>query len=250
MKYSDHGIVINIKKYGEKSSIVKIFSKDHGVCCGFVKFINSKRNANIFQIGNIISFEHNVRIEDSLGTFTNLDLIENNCSKFIFDKLRTNCAKSVISMIDNYFLERESFTFLYTKLADFLYNLGSIVYENSCVIADFIKLELIMLENLGYGIDFSCCVVTNSRVNLAFVSPKSAHAVSFEAGKKYAHKLLPLPEFLINESKNIFENSQLIDGLNLSGFFLNKYLFIERNQSSGLLSSNFYRDNILKILQK
>lgn len=253
MKYSDCGVVISIKKYGEKSAILKVFSKERGVCRGFVKFLNSKKNANIFQIGNIISFDHNARIEDSLGTFTNFDLIENNCSKFIFNKLRTNCAKSIISIVDNYFLEKEPFHFLYTKFENFLNNLGLFSYHDSQIIAEFIKLELIILECLGYGVDFSCCVVTNSRVNLAFVSPKSAHAVSREAGEKFAHKLLRLPEFLIDESSNAFDDSQLIDGLNLSGFFLKKYLFIEQDPSQNALSNNFsnnfYRENILKIIK-
>jgi len=41
----------------------------------------------------------------------------------------------------------------------------------------------------------------------------------------------------------------LIDGLNLSGFFLKKYLFIEQSPSQSALSNNFYRDNILKIIK-
>lgn len=106
-----------------------------------------------------------------------------------------------------------------------------------------------ILESLGYGIDFSCCVVTNSKVNLTFVSPKSAHAVSLEAGEKYANKLLRLPQFLMDECDNYIENSQLVDGLNLSGFFLNKYLFLDNSHKKNSFSSNFYRENILKIIQ-
>ena len=254
MKFSDCGIIIDVKKYGEKSLIVKIFSENHGVCRGFIKFANSKKFTNIFQIGNLVSFEHHARIEDSLGGFSNIDLIDNNCAKFIFDKLRTNCAKSIISIVNDHFLEIENFNLLFNKLANFLQNLGDEKITNSQIIANYIKLELLILEGLGYGIDFSCCVVSNSKINLAFVSPKSAHAVSYEAGLPYANKLLKLPPFLNLEFANQENNDEflvdyhLVDGLNLSGYFLNKYLFIDSKKNN--FSSNFYRENILKIVHK
>jgi DNA repair protein RecO (recombination protein O) len=105
-----------------------------------------------------------------------------------------------------------------------------------------------ILESLGYGIDFSCCIVTNSRVNLAFVSPKSAHAVSMEAGEKYSHKLLKLPNFLLEEASKNIEDNQLIDGLKLSGFFLKKFLFVD-NFDKSKQQNSFYRNNILKDLE-
>jgi DNA repair protein RecO (recombination protein O) len=248
MKYSDSGIVISIKKYGEKSAILKVFSQNYGVYRGFVKHVSSKKNNAILQMGNLITFDYVARLEDSLGNFLSFDLAENNCSRFMLDKLRINCAKSVISMIDDYFLEREPFEFLYKNFVEFLQNLGDARIQNQQIIANYIKLELMILESLGYGIDFSCCVVTNSRVNLAFVSPKSAHAVSMEAGEKYSHKLLKLPNFLLEENFENIEDNHLIDGLKLSGFFLKKFLFID-DFDKGKQQNSFYRNNIIKGLQ-
>jgi len=244
MKYSDFGIVINIKKYGEKSAILKVFSENYGVYRGFVKFHSSKKINPILQIGNLITFDYVSRLEEGLGSFLNFDLVENNCSKFMFDKLRTNCAKSIISMIDDYFLERESFEFLYKNCLQFLQNLGDERMPNNQIVANYIKLELMILESLGYGIDFSCCVVTNSRVNLAYVSPKSAHAVSIEAGEKYSHKLLKLPNFLLDNNIENIGNQQLLEGLKLSGFFLKKFLFIDEFDKSKQQNS-LYRNNII-----
>lgn len=248
MKYSDSGIVIGIKKYGEKSAILKVFSENYGVYRGFVKYISSKKNNAILQMGNLITFDYASRLEDGLGSFLNLDLAENNCSRFMLDKLRINCAKSIISIIDDYFLERESFEFLYKKFLEFLQNLGDARIQNQQIVGNYIKLELMILESLGYGIDFSCCVVTNSRVNLAFVSPKSAHAVSIEAGEKYSHKLLKLPNFLLEEKNENIENNQLIDGLKLSGFFLKKFLFID-DFDKGKQQNSLYRNNIINDLR-
>ena len=52
MKYRDLGIVINVKKYGEKSAILKVFSENYGVYRGFVKYVSSKKNNAILQMGN------------------------------------------------------------------------------------------------------------------------------------------------------------------------------------------------------
>lgn len=255
MKFSDQGIIINLKKYGEKSLIIKIFSQHHGVYKGFVKYASSSKNNQIFQIGNQIAFDYVARLEDSLGSFLCNDLMENYSSKFVFDKLRLNCAKSIISIIDNYFLERENFNILYQNFVNFLQDLGNSKIQDSQIIANFVKLELLILECLGYGIDLSSCVVTNSRVNLAYVSPKSAHAVSVEAGQKYADKLLKLPFFLAQkhnlETLNNVDNSDLEAGLKLSGFFLEKFLFSIDNlmfNENSRPQNSIYRSNIIKSL--
>ena len=44
MKYSDSGVVISVKKYGEKSAILKVFSENYGVYRGFIKYVSSKKN--------------------------------------------------------------------------------------------------------------------------------------------------------------------------------------------------------------
>lgn len=254
MKFNDCGIIINIKKYGEKSFIVKVFTENLGIIRGFVKFGISKKTQQIYQIGNLITLDYVARTEEALGSFMNCDLVANYPSKFIFDKLRLNCVKSILSMLDEYFLERQSFGNLFFDFKNFLNELSDFNFPNNKLIANYVKLELSILENLGYGVDFSSCVVSNSSVNLAYVSPKSAQAVSIEAGEKYAHKLLRLPDFLKNNDQKRAEeidNHNLLDGLSLSGYFLHKNLAtINNNINANLsLSNNFYRENIIKILK-
>jgi len=254
MKFNDCGIIINIKKYGEKSFIIKVFTENLGIIRGFVKFGISKKTQQIYQVGNLITLDYVARTEEALGSFINCDLVKNYSSKFIFDKLRLNCAKSTLSMLDEYFLERQSFGNLFFDFNNFLNELSDFSFSNNQLIANYIKLELSILENLGYGVDFSSCVVSNSVVNLAYVSPKSAQAVSFEAGERYAHKLLRLPDFLkINDDENNqkIDNENLLDGLNLSGYFLHKNLVTINNnfKANDNLANNFYRENIIKILK-
>lgn len=244
MKFEDQGIIISLKKYGENSLIVKVFSQNHGIYKGFVRSAKSSKDKVIYQIGNLISFEFRTRIEENLGSFCAVDLMKSYCSKIMFDKMKLDCVKSLFSIIDESFLERENHEILFGKLQDFLQKLSE---ENSAAkdfLADYIKLELKILKTLGYGIDLSSCVVTNSKVDLAFVSPKSARAVSFEAGKIYKNKLLKLPNFLVEEEAE-YGAEHLLEGLQMSGFFLEKFLFAEKSFNK---NQNFYRENIKKNL--
>lgn len=223
MKFSDEGIIISQKKYGENSLIVKVFSRRHGVYRGFVKSIRSAKTKVIFQIGNLISFEYRARNEDNLGQFYTVDLMRSYCSIIMFEQVKLDCINSLFSIIDNSFLEREEHRVFFDKLQGFLQKITT-EGETRLFLADYIKLELKILKTLGYGIDLSSCVVTNSEANLAFVSPKSARAVSMEIGKPYQNKLLKLPKFLIDYSSEISEDD-VGNGLNLSGFFLEKFIF-------------------------
>ncbi len=68
--------------------------------------------------------------------------------------------------------------------------------------------------------------------NLGYVSPKSARAVSLEAGAPYREKLLPLPRFLIGEQGRPVANhpgADLADAAELTGYFLERHVFAQRD---------------------
>jgi len=227
MKFTDIGIIISQKSYSENSAIIKIFSQNHGIYRGFVSAPKSKKNQAIFQIGNLISFEWRCRNEEGLGNFYYCDLIKSFAANIIFDRLKLSCCSSLFSIIENCFLEREDHHALFTKIHNFLLKISDDKVSKKSFIADYIRLELKILNVLGYGVDLSSCAVTNLVDDLVFVSPKSARAVSFEAGKAYENRLLKLPSFLLKENENI-EDSHLQEGLKLSGYFLEKFVFAEK----------------------
>ena len=245
MKFSDQGIIISQKKYSENSLIVKVFSQHHGLYRGFVKSAKSAKDRTIFQIGNLISFEYRARLEDNLGQFCCVDLVRSYCSKIMFDKLRLDCLKSLFSIIDSVFLEREKHELLFEKLHEFLQKLTDDAVQKNDFLADYIKLELKILKTLGYGIDLSSCAATNSTVDLVYVSPKSARAICFEAGKPYENKLLKLPNFLIEEVS--CNDNHLLEGMKLSGYFLEKFIFEEKSPAERK-QQFVHRENIAKTL--
>src|SRR5262249_48590970 len=60
----------------------------------------------------------------------------------------------------------------------------------------YVRWELGLLQELGFGLDLERCAVTGRRDGLSHVSPRSGRAVSAEAAAPYADRLLALPDFL------------------------------------------------------
>jgi DNA repair protein RecO (recombination protein O) len=59
-----------------------------------------------------------------------------------------------------------------------------------------VRYELLLLGQLGFGLDLERCTVTGVTEDLAYVSPKSGAAVSVGAAFGYEARLFPLPAFL------------------------------------------------------
>lgn len=220
----DQGIILSVRKYNENSLIVKILSKKHGIYSGFIKgALNSKKNRLIYQITNLVDFNWSAKIEDNLG-YLKIELVKSFLSNILFDRLKLSCINILIKMIEHNILERESYENVFN---DFL-KLLSCNQERLFFLSKYIKFEINLLKSLGYGMDWSCCVVSGSKDDLYFISPKSGRAVSFKEGKKYQDKLFKLPRFLINNSSSI-NKEDLMRGLKISGFFISKYLYSDSN---------------------
>ncbi|MDA9573573.1 DNA repair protein RecO [Rickettsiales bacterium] len=239
MRFFDEGIIINISNYQDSSAIIKLLTKDHGICCGFIKNAKSKKAISLYQIGNLITFEYRNRIDDNLGSFFNVDISKSYLAPLIFEPFKLELVKLPLYIFDKAFLEREEHRLLFLELISFFEEIASDNITNYHAVGKYIKFELKILESLGYGIDITCCVVTNNSDNLAFISPKSAKAVSYEIGKPYEKKLLILPNFLTGHLDNNIAKNDLINGLKLTGYFLAKNIFYDNKIFNNL------RDNFL-----
>src|SRR5207302_2872515 len=62
--------------------------------------------------------------------------------------------------------------------------------------AALVRYELLLLAELGFGLDLERCAVTGGNDDLVAVSPRSGRAVSAAEAEPYAGKLLALPTFL------------------------------------------------------
>ena len=92
--------------------------------------------------------------------------------------------------------------------------------------AALVRYELLLLAELGFGLDLSRCVVTGAEGDLGFVSPKSGGAVSRAAAAGYENRLLALPPFL--RDGGAADWPDILAGLAITGHFLARDILTDR----------------------
>ena len=96
--------------------------------------------------------------------------------------------------------------------------------------AALVRYELVLLAELGFGLDLERCAVSGANDDLVAVSPKSGRAVSATEAEPYAGKLLPLPTFVLKGGPATWE--EIAQGLALTGHFLMRDI-LERARGRG-----------------
>lgn len=223
MQWSDKAIVLSIKKYGETSAIVTLLTEHMGLTSGLVKGISSPKLRGIYQQGNITQVTWKARLPEHLG-FISGELLESSVMILLTDSHRLAALSSITAVVAHCLPERECETQIYHHLYQFITLLKT---DQPWHIA-YIKLELLLLAALGFGLDLTECAATGVTDNLFYVSPKTGKAVSATAGEPYKDKLLTLPSFLKTDISASLE-ADIKHGFRLTGYFLEKWNFIPRN---------------------
>jgi len=218
MEWSDQGIVLSARKHGETSAIVTLMTNAYGVHSGLVRGGAGKRKRGDYQPGNRVEAHWRGRLAEHLGSFT-CEVVQAHAAVLMDDPNALACLSAALATCESALPERESHPSVFEGLCVLLNSLESPDWPSV-----YVKWELGLLGELGFGLDFSCCAASGVTENLIYVSPKSGRAVSAEAGQIYKTKMLPLPPFLLRQG--ISGNAdEIIDGLVLSGYFLERHVF-------------------------
>ena len=215
------GIVLSARRYGEGDLVVNALTAEMGRHAGLVHGGGSKRNRANYEIGNRLEFSWTARLNEHLGTFR-ADVMDSPAASIMHDADRLSALSSLCAVIDTALPEREPVPGLYAALNVWLDQL-----ESEHWAALLVRIELGLLEILGFGLDLSSCAVTGETEDLTHVSPKSGRAVSATAAAPYLDRLLPLPAFLTGGGEA--DDAAVVDGLLLSGHFLEKRVFNVHN---------------------
>lgn len=219
MKVQGAAIIISKRLLEENSAIITIFSKDHGIYSGVVSKLKGKSGIDIHQVGNLIDFHWNARLEKHIGTLR-CELITSYSSKLMYDKHKLYSLNSLLSIIASSLRPHDAHSRLFDQVMNYIDKLAFGKFS----FLEYIKIELFILSEIGYSLDISRCCSSGSVEDLIYVSPKTGRAVSKEAGAPYASKLLPLPEFLTSEYEP--ENGEEVrTAFDLTGYFFKRYIF-------------------------
>ena len=235
MNWSDEGIVLSASNYGENSLIVSMITSNRGLHAGFVKGGSGKRMRGVFEPGNLIVANWQARLEEHLGMFK-CELLEANAALFFNHPLKLAGLSSICAVVECSLQEREPHPKFYKRFKKFINEFDSIDWLHRYVI-----LEVNLLSEIGFGLDLETCAVTGTTRQLVYVSPKTGRAVSKNAGEPYHDRMLVLPQFLSPSCLNegAVKSRDVCEGLTLTGHFLQKHVFFQREQNEPAARTRF-----------
>ncbi len=217
MRWSDEGIVLSARRHGERGLIVHLLTRERGRHAGLVRGGQGPRTRMRYQTGNRLAISWSARLSEHLGHLAG-ELLRGHAARFIDDRVRLACLAAAAAMAEATLPEREPHPRAYAGLNALLEALD----EDEGYAALYVRWELDLLAELGYGLDLSHCVATGAQEHLTYVSPRSGQAVSETAAAPYREKLLRLPRFLLAGENQPPAPGDIIDGLALTGYFLDR----------------------------
>lgn len=217
MEWQDEGFILHTQTLGENKQIVSLFTAHHGRCMGVFRV--NKKNKSWSQCGGKVKARWGARLENHIGYWT-LEPLGSNTA-FLLDTPGPLAALlSATTLCHMSLPERHPYSHLYERFEMLQNDLITPYWARS-----YVFFELTLLEELGYGLDLKSCAVSGVTQGLTAVSPRTGRAVCESVAAPYHGKLLSLPQFICQENKNILpKNQEILDALQLSGYFLERYL--------------------------
>lgn len=244
MEWQGEGTAIARRRHGEHAVILTALTRELGLVSGVVPGGASVRRAAMLQPGNRLSLRWRARLDDQLGSFT----VEPGRARagLMADADRLTGLNAVTALIGWALPERDPhprLTDATESLLDAMEagNEGGVGSDAGAgglsapraprgYLGDeeqkpgwaelYLRWELLLLDELGFGLSLDRCAVSGVREGLAYVSPKTGHAVTVEAAGEWALRLLPLPGILGGPERP----DDLAAGFALTGHFLDARL--------------------------
>lgn len=219
MEWTDLGLVMGTRPLGESGTVVEIMTRDHGRHLGLVHGGRSRRMRPVLQPGNLVHAVWRARLDEQLGSFT-VEGESLGAARLLGSALAL-CALGTLAAHLRCLAERDPHPALFDAARDLVEHLDDPAVAPALVV----RFELVLLAELGFGLDLTECAATGLRDDLVYVSPRSGRAVSRAAGEPYRAKLMALPPFLRDPASGGPSPSELADGFRVTGFFLDTHVY-------------------------
>lgn len=222
MEWRDDGIILGTRRHGETSVILEVMTPAHGRHLGLVRGGRSRRMQPVLQPGNRVELVWRARLDEHLGFFA-VEPVDLKAAR-LMESAASVYGLQLMAAHLRLLPERDPHAGLYETLAVVLDHLE----EPASAAELVVRFELLVLEELGFGLDLERCAATGVRDDLVYVSPKSGRAVSRAAGDPWRDRMLALPPFLQRASRLRGDEAAIADAFRLTGFFLTRHIYEPR----------------------
>jgi len=225
MRTTSQAIVCGLRNHGEHGAIVRLMTPEQGLVAAYVRGARGKRMRPVLIPGNMVQALLSARTEAQLPQ-AEIELVHSR-GPLLSEPLPAAAIEWATVLTATALPEGQPYPRLYQALEGLLDAIEAAPSANGWGAA-MVRFELLLLAELGFGLDLDSCVVSGGNDNLVAVSPKSGRAVSAAEAEPYAGKLLPLPPFVREGGRASWQ--EIAEGLDLTGHFLLRDVFTDRSR--------------------
>jgi DNA repair protein RecO (recombination protein O) len=223
MRISTPAIVVALRPHGEHGAVVRLMTPEHGLQAAYVRGARGRRLRPVLIPGNQVEAALAARTDTQLPQGT-VELVHSR-GPLLAEPLPAAAIDWACALTAAALPEGLPFPRLYEALDGLLAAIEAAPAANGWGAA-MVRYELLLLAELGFGLDLERCAVSGDRDELIAVSPRSGRAVSAAEAEPYLGKLLLLPPFVIKGGGGNWE--QILQGMALSGHFLMRDVVTDR----------------------
>jgi DNA repair protein RecO (recombination protein O) len=223
MRSETSAIVCALRTHGEHGAVVRLMTPEQGLIAAYVRGARGRRMRPVLMAGNVVQVQLSARTETQLPQAV-VELLHSR-GPLLSEPLPAAAIDWVTVLAATALPEGQPYPRLYQALEGLLDAIEAAPSAAGWG-AGLVRYELLLLAELGFGLDLEHCAVTGSNDNLVAVSRKSGRAVSAAEAEPYAGKLLPLPAFVREGGPASWP--EIAQGLDLTGHFLLRDLLTDR----------------------
>jgi DNA repair protein RecO (recombination protein O) len=225
MRSETEAIVCALRAHGEHGAIVRLMTPDQGLIAAYVRGARGRRMRPILMAGNVVQAQLSARTDAQLPQAV-IELVHSR-GPLLSEPLPASAIDWATVLTATALPEGQPYPRLYQALGGLLDAIEAAPSAAGWGSA-LVRYELLLLAELGFGLDLETCAITGSNDDLVAVSPKSGRAVSAAEAEPYAGKLLPLPSFVRQSGRATWE--EISQGLDLTGHFLSRDVLTDRSR--------------------
>lgn len=225
MRLETQAILCAVRGHGEHGAIVRLLTATEGMQAAYVRGGKSRRLRPVLVPGNLVQAELRARTAEQLA-FASIELVHSR-AHLLGEPLAAAAIEWATALAAAALPEGQPYPAVHQALDGLLAAIEAAPSARGWAAA-LVRYELLVLGELGFGLDLSECAATGARDGLEYLSPKSGRAVSAEGAGAYRDRLLRLPPWLLGGGGAVPQWPDIRDGLRLTGHFLARDLLIER----------------------
>ena len=223
MRVTTPAIVLSLRAHGEHGAVVRLMTPEHGLQAAYVRGARGRRMRPVVMAGNLVEARLAARTEGQLP-HAELEL-NHSRGPLLAEPLPAAAIDWATALTATALPEGQPYPRLYAALDGLLAAIEAAPAASGWGTA-MVRYELLLLAELGFGLDLETCAVSGARHELVAVSPRSGRAVSAAEAAPFAGKLLAMPAFV--RAGGEASVAEILQGLALTGHFVMRDLITDR----------------------